>query len=506
MTAVATEASTLRVALYCRESKDHAGDQHNVADQLAVLSAACATRGWDDTRTFTDNDLSASNGKPRPRFNAMMTMVDRRQVNVIMVRHMDRLVRRLADLEDVIARCERAGVQIVTLAGDLDLSSPSGRMVGRMLASVAQHEVELKAERQVSAAEQAAKRGEARKATPRPFGWKPDRITREPEEAAAIEWAASYLIAKGNVSGIAREWTKRGLRPAQSGKWTRSSITSILSNPRVAGYMTRLSVADRKALREAGQPCPPRAPIMLDEDGQPVIGKWEPIVDVETWTAVVRVLADPARKPSRKGRSGVRSLLGGLGLCSCGNVVSANHLDRLGYSAYRCQQASRGDRPGPHASQRMDAIDAYVAGGMLHGEPFRGAIVEWLSDPDRADLITPKRPDLRPLRIEQGNREAALIRLGQDYDDDVITREEWLARRSKITKRLDEIKASLAAADDDSVLTPFAGGRAAEVWAGLDRTQRRAVIRVLCTITIHPAGRGARHFDPDTVTFDWHTG
>ena len=67
-TAAAAEARTRRVALYCRESKDHAGDEHNVADQLAVLSAACATRGWDvlPGGTFTDNDLSATERETTP--------------------------------------------------------------------------------------------------------------------------------------------------------------------------------------------------------------------------------------------------------------------------------------------------------------------------------------------------------------------------------------------------------------------------------------------------------
>ncbi|HEV3287761.1 MAG TPA: recombinase family protein, partial [Streptosporangiaceae bacterium] len=360
MTATATETSTKRVAEYARESKDSAGDAHNVADQFVLTGAACAARGWDNTRRFTDNDKSATNGKPRPGFNVMMRLVDQRQIDVIVVRHADRLYREPSELEWIIPRCEAAGVTIVTLAGLLDLSTPAGRLVARLLGAVAKHEVELKSERQVMAAEQAAKRGEVRKATPRPFGWEDDRVTKRPAEAAAIEWAANYLIAKGNVSGVGREWARRGLRPAQlpfgpvtrsqaaMGGWNRASITTIMTNPRSAGYVTRLSVADRKALREAGKPRPLHAPIVLDEDGERIKGQWQPILDVETWEAVCRVLSDPARKPSRKGRSGVRSLLGGLALCSCGNVVAASHLARRGYSQYRCQPATRGDRPGPH--------------------------------------------------------------------------------------------------------------------------------------------------------------
>jgi DNA invertase Pin-like site-specific DNA recombinase len=502
----ATETRTLRVAEYARESSDHAGDAHNVGDQLVVLDAACAARGWEVPagRRFIDNDLSASSGKPRPRFNAMMRMVDARQLDVIVVRHMDRLVRRVAELESVITRCERAGVQIVTLAGELDLASPSGRLVGRMLASVAQHEVEIKAERQAMAAAQAAARGQARKAAPRPFGYEDDRTTRRPAEAAALEWAAGYLIRKGNVSGVCREWARRGLRPAQlpfgpveRGKaalagWTRSSVVTIMTNPRNAGFMTYLSQADRKALAEAGQPRPQHAPVLADDDGQPVMGKWEPILTPQVWEAVVRRLADPDRKPSRKGRSGVRSLLGGLAVCPCGNVIAASHVSRLGYTAYRCQFATRGDRPGPHTSQRADAVDDHV----------RRVMIKRLSRDDLADLLTPHRADLGPLRIEAQNKRAALVRLGEDLDNGEIDRAEWRARRGKITARLAEIDTALNGADADSVLTPFTSGQpAAEVWDGLDDPQRRAVIGALTVVTVHPAGAGSRKFDPNTVTF-----
>lgn len=497
----ATLTRTERIAEYARESKDGRGDAHNVADQVVVMDAACATRGWRVAHRFTDNDLSASSGRPRPGFEAMMRMVDARQLDVIVVRHMDRLVRKVAELESVIARCERAGVSIVTLAGELDLSSPSGRLVGRLLASVAQHEVEQKGERQAMAAKQAAGRGQARTNSPRPFGYEDDHVTRRPAEAAAIEWAADYLVKSGNVTGVGREWTKRGLRPAQAPFgplpriwWSRASVVTIMTNPRNAGLVTYLSSADRKALRDAGQPRPLHAPVVTGDDGQPVAAEWAAIISRETWEAVCRRLGDTARKPSRKGRSGVRTLGGGLFLCRCGNVMAANHVTRLGYSVYRCQLASR-TAPGPHAQQQVTEVDRYVS----------AVIVERLGRPDVAGLLAPGRADLGPLRIEEANKRAALVRLGVDLDNGEIDHDEWRQRRGKLTARLAEIDSALAAADTGSVLAPFARGRAAEVWAGLDNAQRRAVIGFLSTVTISPAGRGARVFNPDTVAVEPRT-
>ena len=69
--------------------------------------------------------------------------------------------------------------------------------------------------------------------------------------------------------------------------------------------------------------------------------------------------------------------------------------------------------------------------------------------------------------------------------------------------RLAEIETQLAASASTSALAPFAAaGNARAVWDGLDRERRRAVIAALTAVTLHPAGRGARVFDPGTVTFD----
>jgi site-specific DNA recombinase len=55
------------------------------------------------------------------------------------------------------------------------------------------------------------------------------------------------------------------------------------------------------------------------------------------------------------------------------------------------------------------------------------------------------------------------------------------------------------------VLAPLvAAQNAAAVWADLDLSRQRAVIKTLMTVTLHSPGRGARRlFDPATVTVTW---
>ena len=82
--------------------------------------------------TFTDNDVSAYSGKPRPQYAALMEAVGAGEVDVVVAWDPDRLHRSPAELEDFITAVEQAGVQVVSVqAGSVDLSTAAGRLAAR---------------------------------------------------------------------------------------------------------------------------------------------------------------------------------------------------------------------------------------------------------------------------------------------------------------------------------------------------------------------------------------
>lgn len=455
------EAKPTRAAIYLRESKDKAGDAHNVADQLAVCKPYATDRGWHVADIFTDNDLSAYSGKRRPAFEHMMKLADAGSIDVIVVRHMDRLVRRLAELEDVITRCEKAGVRIVTLAGSLDLSTPSGRLNGRLLASVAQHEVEQKAERQVSANEQAAMRGQRRKGTPRPFGYAEDHVSLHPEEAPAVEAACRMLLGGGTVSGITREWTRLGLRPPQApfgplvrNPWNRESVRAILVNPAIAAQ----SVYKGEIVGS---------------------GDWQPIVREDVWKAVTGILTDPSRKPPK----GVRTLLGGLAKCSCGNVISGNPTT-TGRPGYRCQPATR-TAEGPHVATAAAPVDEYV----------ETAVIRILSRPDAVSLFVRESStiDISGLQEKKLAIRTRLDQLAADYAAGLIERSALIAATERGRQEIASADGELVDAGRGNVFEGLIGtGDVETAWKGLDSSRKRAVIDAMMAVSLSPVGRGRR--------------
>src|SRR5208282_3409375 len=133
----------MRAIIYARQSKDR---EEGINDQIARCMALIQARGWELVHApFTDNDVSASNGKRRPGYERATAMVRAGQVDVVVVATMDRLYRKVSELEGIIPVMEQAHVSVAAVAGEYDLSTDTGRLVARILASVAQGEMETKA-------------------------------------------------------------------------------------------------------------------------------------------------------------------------------------------------------------------------------------------------------------------------------------------------------------------------------------------------------------------------
>src|SRR2546430_4668935 len=96
------------------------------------------------------------------------------QWEVLVAAKMDRITRSVADLCDLIEFCDKRGKVLVSVSESFDLSTPAGRMVAHILASVAQFERERIGERRAEAAMalQKAARWQGGRV---PFGYRPER-------------------------------------------------------------------------------------------------------------------------------------------------------------------------------------------------------------------------------------------------------------------------------------------------------------------------------------------
>lgn len=461
----------MRAAIYLRQSQDRTGEQLGIDRQREEVLRLIESRGWIAVDQFVDNDVSATSRKPRPEFDRMMARVDAGEFDVIVARHMDRLLRRLAEFESVLERCTVTKTAIVTAADGVDTSNDGGRLVARILSSVAQGEVERKSARQRSAAIQAANQGRwvgGRRA----FGYEPDGVTIREAEAVLIKQGFADVLAGESLGEIARRWNAAGFITSQGKPWSRYAVKDVLTNPRHAGLRRYRAQEDRASIRQN------------PEQGITGTAEWPAIVDESTWRAVARVLCDPSR---RRPALGGKGLLTGVAVCGvCGDTVHRGNAARPGVPSYRC-------RSNRHVARKSDPVDEYVS----------AAVLERLTRADATELWTAELPNAADLMSEADTLRRRRDDIAEDYGDGQMTREQFRTANARVLGRLGEVEAQIAAAGHTSPLAIVATEDVEAAWAGMSVAQRRGIIAAVVTPVLHLVGAGSRTFRPETVTFRW---
>jgi DNA invertase Pin-like site-specific DNA recombinase len=95
----------------------------------------------------------------RPGWEALWADVCASRVKRVVVWRLDRLGRTASGLTDLFDDLLARDVTLVSLRDGIDLKTPAGRLMGGVIASVAQYETEVRSERQVAGIEEAKARG-----------------------------------------------------------------------------------------------------------------------------------------------------------------------------------------------------------------------------------------------------------------------------------------------------------------------------------------------------------
>src|SRR6478736_1458949 len=126
------KAPARTAVIYVRISSDPTGQALGVARQEKECRKRAAAMGWPVAQVFTDNDVSASTGKPRPAYAQMLDALESGRANAVVVWDLDRLTRRPIEIEHFIDLADRRDLALASVGGDVDLSTDNGRMFARI--------------------------------------------------------------------------------------------------------------------------------------------------------------------------------------------------------------------------------------------------------------------------------------------------------------------------------------------------------------------------------------
>ena len=455
----------MEVVLYLRISKDPTGQRAGVERQEKECRALAKKRGWGVGNVYSDNDISAWSGKKRPEYERMLADIQKGAVEGVVTWHLDRLTRSPKELEHFFEVCERAGVKnFGTVSGDIDLSTRDGQLHARILGAVARKSSDDASARIRAKFDEKAAAGEWKAVGNRPYGYDQvgGTLVIRSEEAAVVREAAERVLAGDSRTSIVRDFHARGLRTSTGTAWSLTRLAEVLRSPTITGLRIH------------------RGEVVSE-------GKWEPILDRDTWERVNRRL----RRSPTISRGRRRQLLTGVIFCGkCGSRLTAKRRTD-GTRLYKCASDSAAACGSlsvlaepverfvlAHAWEWWDRpLDVGLRSPLQHARAneIRQRLAEMLEI--QADLAEHRRTGILDARVfseelqtlakerDELAHELAEIEMGESIF--VVSDEQWIAQKG-VPEDLDSLEPATA-----------------EFWRGI-------VQQVYKQIIIAPAKRGSR--------------
>jgi site-specific DNA recombinase len=458
-----------RVGIYTRISEDRDGQQTATARQLEDCRAFAARRQWEVADVFEDVDTSAFNTRvKRPQFERMIEALRSGDIDGVIVWKLDRLSRQQRDLGRVIEACEPRKAFIASVTEPIDTRETYGQFVAELLVAQARMESANTSARLKRKAREQREQGLPPTNGKRCFGYDRGYTTIIAEEASVLREVRDRLFAGDSLNGIAVDLEARGVVGTLGNAWRPHILKRLLVSPTIAGARV--------------------------QDGKLLPGTWEPIISVED-SRRLNTLLNRTAGGSRERQPRHYYLTGLLRCGRCGGRLTAQ-ARRGGVPTYVCKKEPGNGHCGS-LSAKGEPIEILVR-EMVIAAVDDEALATALAASGAADLTL-----VDAIRSD----ELALEELSRDfYVDKLISREEFLAARTELARRLEQARERLAKQTRGTALGAFvkSGEALRRAWEEGTLEWRRSVTAALLDhIVVHPGAPGRRPFDPERIQPVW---
>ncbi len=322
----------------------------------------CAERGWDVVGIAEDLDVSAGKTSPFERPALSRWLNNPQDFDVVVFYRLDRLVRSVKHLWEMITWSEDHSVMLVSATErHFDLSDKFGRLIVALVATVAELELDAIRERTKSAHRHNYDRGRYTGGVS-PWGYLPRqvdgewRLVQDPESVAVIREVVDRVLSTEPMRAIAHDLTERGVltardrfaqhqgKPPRKYQWHSTGLRRALESKTLLGY------------------APTGDDVVRSDDGSPVV-RAEPILTRAVFDRVQVELKDRENRKEPTARSS--ALL--LRVCYC--MVCGRPAYRLKGAngrtpRYRCASAQHREKCG-NRTVPMPTLDDAVTDNIL---------------------------------------------------------------------------------------------------------------------------------------------
>lgn len=447
-----------RAVLYLRQST-HREESISLELQETACRDYAARRGYVVVDVISDPGVSGLKWERRPGVQQVLTMVEARECEVVLVWRWSRLSRRRLHQAVALDRVERAGGRVESATEPFDTTTAGGEFGRDVLLAAAHFESRQKAEQWREAHQRRLGLGLPACGGDR-YGYvrtEAGEYTPDPGTAPVLTGMYEAYLAGAGFTAIAADLNRAGRRTLAGGTWTRDRVTRVLDSGFGAGQL----VTGRGSAAVY------------------VAGRQPPVVDEAMWQAYV------AARRRRRGVAprSVEPVYVLSGLIRCGDCGSPMHATRLGRHAgygYWCSRWA--------ASRACRCVTVSRAKA-------EGAVVEWLravaSDIDRAAALEAERAaavtvakvDAENVARQVTRLDAQLDRLTLGWSDGLVPDESYRRTRGQLDQRRGELLSRLAELEGEQRESPVGvAGVAATLlqeWDLLPVRERRELLSSL---------------------------
>jgi DNA invertase Pin-like site-specific DNA recombinase len=323
-----TKTETIRGVIFARVSNDDVAKGNATREEMEAKASISIRAQLDEGHAIAEaagitlvhedlKDDGVTGFKERGKstdFQKLVMLIMTRAIDVVIVRHVDRLGRNDAENSLIRIEAKRSAVRFYLAGGRvLDPSDVDDKTMLQIEQILAERESIMKSQRLINHYIKRRADGTLR-ATNKTFGWQFEAGKKEmskkadPVEKAAIGAATKGLLDKTTtVYRIIQEWNADdALNPAgrfnkktgrYTTKWSNAAVRSVLLRPTNAGFVRN-----------------PEGGWFDVVDGKKVRGDWEVLVKEDDFLALYALL----KAPERRTQHGRKSAYLGSGIVRCG--------------------------------------------------------------------------------------------------------------------------------------------------------------------------------------------
>jgi len=205
------------IAVYIRVSSKQQDQRSQVAELESWVQAYAG-----DTTVKYYRDSASGTSMDRKGWNRLQANINKGQVSKLVCWRIDRLGRTASGLTQLFDELNAKQIGLVSIKDALDLSTPAGRLMANVLASVAAYETELRSERQMAGIAAAKAQGK------RWGGSKKGRLLSVTDEQVSLvidmhkEGTAKTAISRS--TGVSRPTVYRLIERYEAGALATSSV------------------------------------------------------------------------------------------------------------------------------------------------------------------------------------------------------------------------------------------------------------------------------------------